>query len=748
MAEVIRYDVIANFAARGSFAAMRRMGAMLRPVFNHIGGIGQRLNQLGSQIKGTTASTAAGWAKTATAVTAAGGAAGMGAVLKHGLGFNNMMEKNVLQTATMYNLFNFAANSAEVVNGELTQWQYNLQASKAVFGEIYKIAEKTPGSFRDVATIYQSAASGLSTQTEDLRRHMEFLKRAALLGGITDGDYQVLGAQMGRIMSGSAGAEMQTWQILKGPITEAGKKMGIFSKDMKASGDEMVQAFNKLGGDNRLTLMMEAMGKIGPEVADAWANSMDGVVGTTTSVLEDLSGRVSKSLFETIRNGLLSINDPATGVFGNRTSIKRLHDLADQIGAKVAAAGGWLFGKAVHAVKYIRNHWEEIMQGIKNAGVVVAAAIKGAFAFGVSRMIAGTAIQATGGAARGVGGAVELAKKLEPFFSKQARATYEAVIKGMAGTKAVTKMMPKRDPATGKFLKGEKEPVTRLVAGGAWPKFLGGFRSFMGVVGTVVPLLTAATVLLGGFFTMVGGIAVYVISNWESISSALIEGLREGKITLMPLLQAAYGFWARLKIVGEMLLGTGGHVTQFNTVLGWMTGVIGFASSAVAFFLRGMAFFVGIWYTAKLAIYGFMKVLMGVIELMWSVNAVDFKTVSNARQNLANFSAGLDETAGMGAKLLATADKLDKFEFTDVQLAQIEKDAQNMAKSLEDMLAGKGTELEDKKKPGAKVHIQNNYQNIDLRDEDPDRMMSMLINPISRLAERRVESRALPVGGV
>lgn len=786
MSSTVQYDVIANLAVKGSFAQMRRMAQAMKPIWNNLDAIGSKLSKLGDMVSGSTAKTAAGWAKTAGSVGLVAGPAALGGAVKYGLQFNKTMEGATLQAATMYNLFNFAANAAEVVGGKITQWEYNLQASKAVFKELYDIAEKTPGSFQDVSAVYQNAAAGLATQTQDLRRHLQFMERISLLGGLTHGRYDVLGAQAGRILSGSAGAEMDVWKNLSLPILKAGQVLKdaagkpIFGKDMKA-GEELTLAFNKLSGDTRLQLMMKAMEKIGPDVAEAWGNSMDGIMGTTTSALQTLSGRLTAPLYESFRGFLKNINK---NVFGKGTlGLGRWEYFADVAGLKLARYADRWFARIESAAVFIRDNWMDIMIYAQRAGIVVAGLIKGAFAWGAARMVLGTGFKAAGGVAKGAEWAKGAAAKLKPIFERQAKLTHAAIVRGAHDKRggilgglgkllgARTNRMERENRASytfeqkqwnrnkgGRFTGGAgvgKRVVTALQGRlGADPfrniaAGLAKFSSIGMVLAAGIPTIIALTVAFGALFVIVGGIAAYVTSKWEEISSALIKGLQDGRPSLMPLLTAAYGLWARLKIVGQAFLGGSDHVDQFNNVLGVMTSIIGAAGTAVSFFLRAMAFFLGIWATLKLAMLGVARAILGIVELAAHIpGGPDDDTVARARQNYEDYNRSVWETMETGASLLNTADQLDNFKFDPMEIERIQKESDKMAKSLEDMLKGKGKEQDKLKNPGAKVKIDKVVVEMDLRDQDPDRIFSQFIRPLKGLAERRVESRALPVGGV
>jgi hypothetical protein len=773
----IRYNVIAQMGVRG-WQGMRGMARSLKPVWNNIGAIEKRINALGSGIKGSGSEMAGAWASRGAMAGAIAIPTAMGAAAASGLAFNKTMENSQLQAATMYQLFNMGANSLEVANGELTQWKYNLQASKAVFKELYDIAEKTPGSFRDVSNMYKSTAAGLTTATKDLGQHMAFMQKAALLGGLTDGDYNVAGSQFGRIMGGSAGAELVVWQNLKTEILKAGQAAKLFNKGQKAD-DTFTQKFNTLEGAQRYELVMKAMEKIGPEVADAWGNSMDGVLGTSKSVIDQFKGRLTKPLYEGIRKGLLASN--SGGALG-KDNIDRWDRFADQAGLKLAKAGMYIFGLAEQAATFIRDNWVDIMAYGKNVAIVMSDLIKGAFAWGLARWIAGTAFLAGGKVAGGTRMAKDFAAKLKPIFERQARQTHAAIVRGAHGKRggmlgrlgallgARTNRMERENRTSytfrdrfrrgkdGKFIGGKQGGgiITRLQGAlGADPfrNIAAGLAKFASLGMVMMGGTIAAGLLIAAFgilFTMIGGVAAYVVSNWEAISSSLVEGLRNGTITLEPLLTAAYTFWERLKLIGVWLLGSSNHGEQFKTVLGGVASGFNMASGAIAFFLRAMAFFVGIWATLKLAMLAVMRAVLGIIEVSAYLPGIGASndTVANARQNYQSYIDSVTETMQNGADLLRIADEVQDFRLSALQMEQVQRESNELAQSLADSLEGKNKTEDKRKTGGAKVHVEKMDVKVDLRDEDPDRMMSLFLTPLMRLAEHRTQSGMLPAGGV
>jgi hypothetical protein len=778
MAQDIRYNVIAQMSARG-WAGMKGMARSFKPVYANIAAIESKLSGMGAALKGSMGQAAATWGARGAMAGAVALPAAMGAAAASGLAFNKTMENSTLQAATMYQLFDMGAKAAEVASGEMSQWKYNLQASKAVFKELYDIAEKTPGSFQDVSKMYKSTAAGLTTATKDLGQHMAFMKKAALLGGLADGDYQVAGAQFGRIMGGSAGAELVVWQNLKTEILKAGVALGTFKKGQKAD-DTLTQKFNQLEGAKRYELVMKAMSKIGPDVADAWGESMDGVLGTSKSVLDQFKGRLTKPLYEGLRKGLMGSN--TNGALG-KANLDRWNHFADQAGQKLARAGMYLFGLAEQAATFIRDNWLDIMVYGKNVGIAIGGLIKAAFAWGLARWIAGTAFLAGGKIAGAVSFAKNLAAKLKPVFERQARMTHAAIVRGAHGKRggvlgrlggllgARTNRMA-RDHRTsstfqdrykrgkdGKFAGGKNGGgmITRLSGAlGSDPfrniaKGIAKFASLGVVLAGGAVAVAGLIVAFGILFTIVGGIAAYVVSNWEAIRMSLVTGLRDGSVALTPVIAAAYSLWERLKMVGVWLLGSSDHGKQFATVLGWATWAFNSASGAIGFFLQSMSFFMAIWWTLKMGMLGLMRVIVGIIDLLAEIPGVgDTFTQAqiNAGKNYEAFSQGIDETASAGSELAAMADRIDKFQLSAMQMEQVQSDADAVAASIAKSLEGMGKSESGKKTAGAKVHVDKIDMKIDLRDEDPDRMMSMFLTPLMRLGEHRTQSGMLPAGGV
>jgi hypothetical protein len=88
-----------------------------------------------------------------------------------------------------------------------------------------KIADDSPGEMRDVQTLFQNMLPGARSVTGEMGRIMNLTKSLAVFTPTLGGDFGLVGAQMSRMLTGGAGAEMEVWRTLQVPILKAGQAM-------------------------------------------------------------------------------------------------------------------------------------------------------------------------------------------------------------------------------------------------------------------------------------------------------------------------------------------------------------------------------------------------------------------------------------------------------------------------------------------------------------------------------------------
>lgn len=732
----VNYEVNAWLRVRGDFAKqMQRTAKHVAPVQKRFAGMSDSIGRMGQSMMGNTAAAVGNWGKMAAVSAAVAGGAGLGLIVREGMRFNQEMESSKNQIATIFQMF----GQNKMIQGQLAteseQWAANLQLADSAFQEIWDIAKESPAGLSDVVHLYQSAASGLATQTMDVTRQMGFIRKAVLAGGLAEGDYKVLGSQIGRILAGSAGAEMNVWQVLKKPLLEAGQQMevngkAIFDKAMPL-GDKMTQAFNKLGDDSRMKLLEKALERLGGPVAKQFAESMDGLKGTFTSNLQLMAGSFSKPLFEGWRQFLKRTNLDEGGLFDD-AGMKRWMEAAHMAGVLLAGAADKVLSRAESAAKFIRDNWERLMQQTHTIFQVGAGLVKGAFMFGVAKWIAGLTLMGFGKGASALGKAKGFGSDLAGFFGDHARRTHLGMGKGLGGRGQG--MLGAMGGGLGRILGklGQGDGIFRWLDKGV--------LRFAALATTFAGLATAALavgVAFGVVFAVMGGLAAYIISNWDSIRDSIVKSLDEGRISFVPFLTALYTFWERLKLLGGVLFGGSSGADMMSTSLMMGTKAFELLSDALAFVMDTIATMIGIWGALKLAFLGVMKVIVEALELFGQVGIVDERTLSTARINYERFAAGVDETFNKAGEIYDAADQIRNFELSELDMDQIKKKAKEWERKVADTLSGKG--LDRKSPKGPTVHIDNLTIHQDLRDTDPDRLFSAFIKPLERLADQRVQ---------
>lgn len=750
--EKVQYDVIANLKASGSLykqmASLVGSAGRAERSFNKIQA---SMGNAGRAIMGSSASTAAGWAKAGAKMGAAAGAAGMGGLLHTGLAFNESMEESRNAIGAMYQLY--GQNQGDVVK--------NLKQAEGVQRRLFDLAKKSPGEYEDAVNVYKGAAKGLTVANESITAQMEFMQDAIMLPKVVGGglDSDVVGGQLGRIIMGGAGAEFETWKVLAPAILEAGQNMKglngqakVFEKSLRPN-QELTQQWNALAQstpDLAMKVLKKALVPL-RELSDTFENSWDGILGATTSNLKLVTGAFTKPFFEARKKYLSGMNK--TGLFGEG-NIQKLEKIMTIFGVMFAKASIGVFSAMERAVAYIRDNWKTVSQQIYNGFQLGSAAIKGAFTFGLFRMMAGAALIAASFTMK----SLSAGKRAVNFLGE--KGSHLAFMREMQKSgldpsqrprdnrgqflsyrKAFEQIRQKRVDAVGeKYSKG----VFKHTAMAPIMQFFAKIGPLALILGAGLPIVAGLATAFGAVFVVVGGIAAYVVSNWKAISTAIVTGLRDGTITLAPLLTAVYTFWERLKMVGQVFLGGGGHAAQFSRMLDLMTTAVEMASGAISFFMRAIAYSIGIWGALKLAFQGVLKAVLAIIEMSQYLPGVgasdDF--VAHARSRYKDFADSTQDTFTTVDTLLTAADKIDAFKFKELDLERINKEAAEMestlAKTIEDL--GKEDNKKQKGPKGPKVNINHLTINQDLRDTDPDRLMAAFITPLERLADKRVQA--------
>lgn len=698
MSEGVDYNVTTHFKAVDK---MSRVVAKM----------GMQVTAFGRAVRGTTMQSARMYGTIGAGAAAAAGVGGFGAMVMKGLAFNKVMENSQAQIGTIFQMFGQNAAAAGQVNDVSRQWAQNLDMARGSMDEMYAISKKSPASFQQVTTLFQNAAAGLATTTNDVGRQMDFIKKAVLAGGLVGGDYQVLGSQVGRVLAGSAGAEMDVWKIMQKPVLEAGQNLGIFGKQMQANA-KLTEKFNQLTGEQRLAIMEEALANLGGPVAEYFGQTMDGIMSTTVSAVDQVSSKMTTKLFEGFKQFLIRANAEG-GIFGPE-NLSKLQAAADYVGMRLGQGAERVYNWIERSVTYFANNWEVIITRMERMWEVGMTVAKMMAAVGATRAALGTGIMAVGQMTTVIGNIGSTAKTVIPWLAK-------------------------------------------------WWK----------VMLVLAPVIAAVGATMAGLVPIMLGAGAYLIQNWDRIMTSIKKGFETGRITLEPFFYALDLLWAKLVAVGEVLFaGTSAQDGMQGAIMLATDAVYLIIDGLRAMITASEwgAWSLGLFLTAMgtvVSATGSLAESLG-IEIGGKVKAVG-EAMEKGGAKLGEFSGTMAtlgdafDNASVGAdrfsyRLRGLFNEMENnagnSKLYSQALKGVAKEREGESKWVKAAREGKATigglhgvlstrdikAAAEKKKPPVKptgnvnIHTLNVHQ--DLRDTDPDRLLVAFLDPLKEMADK------------
>lgn len=716
----INYRVNAILQTKGDLAAqMAKKTAAVGGLAAKIDSVSGKLGAMGRSMASSAATTGAAYAKAGLMGAGAAVGAGIGVVAAKSFEANAGAEAMKNTLAGTLQLYNHSA-------GKANQLANNLRVAEGAMAELSRIADAAPGGIDDINTMFQNMLPGARSVTGQMQRIMKLTQNLALFTPtLTNGDFMTSGAQMGRILSGSAGAEMDTWKRLAPVILRVGKDMDkvggggkVFAANMTDAGEKLTMAFNKMSGEQRLALIERAFASGGDTLAKMYEDSWEGASASFISGWKKIGAAMTQPMFQGLKAALIKATKGENALFG-KAQIARFIHAADTIGRLLERP----FMRGVKmlegAITYLDQNWKQVANSVYHAFQIGAGAIKAALAIGTAKLIAGLAMAGGGMAVSGVTKSIG------------------AVKKGLAVTRPVAQKAA--DGVSG-FLAALSFGNSRLfnIATGVIPKLLG-------VAFAMAPLIVVGGLLAVAFgmvAVVVGGIAAYLISKWDEIAASIRKGLEDGTVTLKPLIIAAMTLWEKLKAVGEALIGGSTGASLMQTVINMATSAVNGMCKAVSFLIEITA--------------GFIRFMGKAADMAGKVFGESRYDITNRRakeimargtmdKDTAFLMADNEYTAGKltGPSYAEQADKIaSKFDaaasafegagLKDLNFEEVEQMTKAAESALKKLVSG--DTKEEKKVRGATTNIGTLNMNVDLREKDPDRLMRGLFEPIQNLA--------------
>jgi len=721
------YKLAAEMSTRGNLpAGVLAANKQLKQMQSNLGGISASVAGLGRSIGGSAFQTAAAIGKGAggAGTIAAGAAAGM--MAKSGLSANANLERMTNTIAGTLQLFNHSAGAAD-------QLGTNVKVAGQAMRDLNRIANQSPGELDDVSKMFENMLPGARGVTGDMQRIMKLTQNLALFTPtLTGGDFLTSGSQMGRILAGSAGAEMDTWKKLQPVILKLGQDAKIFNKNMQAD-DKLTMAFNKLTGEDRMKLIEKAFSQGGDELAKMYANSWEGASASAISAVKQVRNAMTAPIFNKVKEALSRHSSDKNSLLGE-SRVEKMIQTAGQIGALMAMPVERLLSRVASMARYLQENTRTVVNRIYQGFQVAGAILRGAAAYLLTRMMIGAGLIAAATAAK-VGGAAV----------KGVRGAYDMTSRGIQGIKNTTK-------AVRGFMDGFKgqSAITRAMG---LVTTLGKIGSVMGVVVPMIAIAGAAFALLSIPLLAAAGIAAYVASKWDELSASVVKGLQDGTITLRPLIVAALVFWERLKKIGEAFIGGQDGATMMQKAINMATSVVNGLSEGVAIMARvaaGMLTIIGKLMNAWDAAFG--ETDMDRMVKRMKVLTSEGSSVEEAKARaMAEYKNGFlarphsmgDDAIELADKLSAAAKSWRAVDMSSISESMISSWTETATTYIKDLF---GPSPKPPKRPT--VHIQNQWVTVDLRGEDPDRSFSAFLKPLENLAKYPTSAATDTVGGM
>lgn len=609
-----------------------------------------------------------------------------------------------MSIGTMFSLFNVGQSTLKANATEAESFARNMQMAEAAQAQLYKKQARTPAGFTQLLEMTQQAVPGLAQATNDVNRMTELMTELSLLGPALNNDFAQMGRDVQRILGGGAEQEVLTWRLIRGEVFKLVKDQELLGKNIE-NNDQFMLKFNKtLDAGTKLGLLEQVMGRLGDDFKNMFAQSLSGLLGATKSKASQLAGAFTAPMtlgFRTFmrRANMGEIIGQKIGKDGKMKNVWSKggllqKDSMDKLIGIMAYFGDIVGGKLTkflygfeRTVATMRDNWSKITEELKLVFQFGSVMLANAIAIQMGRMAAGQIF--------GLGG---------------------KAVKAQGAMGAWWKKRPGQ---------GAESPFGKLSQGAANLRY---------VFGTVLnPAMWALAAVAATVGVMVAGMAAYILGNWKKLIRQILDGWDGISKALTTAYISGLKLYNALQIIGSVFLENGGAVDALTGSLNVLDTIIWGISKAITYVtyaMEGLNKFIAF----------FQMVVAGILGMYGTAaSKIGLTTIGeNLKMLSKDFETAGKENIDDGLRWARARAQLQ------VEMERAAKDRElGKAKALEDRLKGglKGLLQGGKKKtPGSGVHITNQYNQWDLRNTDPDRIMSAFVPKLEQMADQRTQS--------
>lgn len=283
----------------------------------------------------------------------------------------------------------------------------------------------------------------------------------------------------------------------------------------------------------------------------------------------------------------------------------------------------------------------------------------------------------------------------------------------------------------------------------------------------LAPVVAALGLAFGGVAAIAGGVAAFIASKWDEIVGAV----RSGAVTLEPVFAAIDSLWARLKALGQAMLGTTSTTEGAQKIVNLFAKGIDVLMGIMSAGLRVIGAVVAGWNMLQVGvqtiydmflgmIHGILKAVSTVLDALpgMSDKAAEAKqALGTLAEHRANVRRSINEDVQDATRLFEWADAFDN--------ARVEASSaltEGLRQGVQSFVAGPAAKPKDiggegirgragaaaPPTAGRTVRVEKMIVNQDLRGMDPDRVIGAFYREVERAIEKRTGSLALEEMGV
>lgn len=677
MAAETTYEVNAKLQLQGKFEMqMRRASRSIDPVQRKMARLAKTVQRFGRGIRGASLQMGQ-FAKMGAALGGAAAGGGIFAMITAGFRFNKVQEDTIQNLATMNAFYKVGNRYVKDASDKAALFAANVGIAGTMWEELLVRQQETPAGVNQLAQLTQGAMAGIAQVNKPLDQQLDLITKLSMLGPALANDYKQLGADTMRILTGGAGQDVLTFRLMRNEIFEAVKASGKLGKTIQ-NNDKFVKEFNtKLTETQKFEFMVTAMKPLGKRFTKMFGESMSGLASASKSKMSQISGAFTTPMYLGFRNFLKKANMQKGGAL---------------------TMGGLLEGKQLEKFIGIAAYFGDVVGGVFNR-----------FLTSFERLMYNVLRRWS-----------SITDGFKLMWDTAITMLKIAIVTSLGRTaagmfvQAVGKSMELFDKAKG----GLKKAGGGMKGLGALLPRLLGFGA-----------LTAAASVVG---VIIAGMSAYIIDNWKTLVDQMLSGWDKVSAGITKVWVAGMQLWGALKIIGEAFLGV-------NDGADMATGSLGIVESI----LKGMGWFVKIVATGMSVLnkviagwqllIGESAILQG--KLLKHIPGMGGKGQFLEDVGMAFKSAGQDNEreAAQWDAAIAKLDEMLSREGTDRELADAKKKADELREWLKRFRAGKRT-------PASGVNINNQYNQWDLRNTDPDRIMSAFVPKLEQMADQRTQS--------